>query len=279
MKLKWILVIIAVEFLALLYVLHLLDLIDLKTFVTLGVVEIMAGVIGYYLGRWGKSKDEELENKNKKRKELEGYIHEHNKRLIDTVIKPWYEDKFVSVANEPFATEHLQVGYADIWKLRYDCKNLKDDISSEENAIKGYIKNKLSSDVPPFGFSRDFTVEDIELLIFKTIEDFSKKEGVPDNYRVHLPLFGFNISVNKNEKYLVEKLENFRKRIEMIIKDKALYEKFETTNKTRKLLSKKIDEFYQGLKQIEHDFEERHIELKSTCKDCKDWYDELKSLK
>ncbi len=244
------------------------------------IVGVILLLIGYYfIDRKREARRIKREEERKQKEKLKNNIHEHNRKLIDTVIKPWYEDKFVSVANEPFTTEHLQTGYADIWKLRQECKTLKDDFSSEENAIKEYIKNKLNPDVPSFGFSRDFTVENVEILIYKTIETFSKKGGVPDNYRAHLSLFGFNVVVNKSEKYLVEKLENFRKCIEMIIKDKNLYEMFETTNKTRKLSYKKIDEFYQGLKQIEHDFEEKYIPLKGTCKDCKDWHEELESLK
>lgn len=224
---------------------------------------------------------ERREERAKGHEKVEGYLHEHNQKLIDTVIKPWYEGNeniFVSVENEPFATEHLQTGYTNILKLRQEWKNLKDELSSEENAIKKYIKTKLAPDVPPFGFDRNFTVENIEGQIYREIETFSKKGVFPDNYIANLSLFGFHVE-DHNEKYLVDKKEIFRKRIETIIKDKPLYDKFETISNNRKLSNKKIDEFYQGLKQIVHDFDERHIELKGTCKDCKGWHEELKSLK
>lgn len=224
-----------------------------------------------------RQKEKLEQEQNKRREELKTNIHEHNQKLINTVIKPWYEDKFVSVVYEPFTTEHLQTGYANILKLRQDWKNLKDELSSEENTIKEYIKNKLAPDVPPFGFGHNFTVENVEMIIYKEIETILKNGYVPENYTAHLTLFGYHVE-DHNEKYLVDKKEIFRKRIETIIKDKTVYDKFETISNNRKLSNQKTDEFYQGLKQIEHDFKERHVELKGTCKDCKDWHDELESL-
>ncbi len=242
----------------------------------------------------GESKDTKLDPEvakehSERRKQLHGWIHEHNQKLIGTVIKPWYEDKFVSYTNEPFATEHLQTGYVDIWKLRLECKTLKDNVLSEENAIRGYIKNRLEEELPQ-NFEQDlsfvnegvlhgnFTSDDVVNSIYNTVEKFSKKDGVPGNYRLDNN-FGISVLVDKKRADLVEKLENFKKFVETTIKDKNLYGRFETLNKSRKLSYKKIDEFYQGLKQIEYDFEERHIELQGTCKICKDWYEELKSLK
>jgi len=44
-------------------------------------------------------------------------------------------------------------------------------------------------------------------------------------------------------------------------------------------ISKLYHEFDKGFRDIISDFEERHIELKGTCKDCKDWHEELESHK
>ncbi|HEY9207297.1 MAG TPA: hypothetical protein VIO58_15410 [Candidatus Methanoperedens sp.] len=222
---------------------------------------------------------EHREERAKKREKLEGYIHEHNKKLVDVYIKPWYEDKTLSYANEPFAIEHLQIGYSDILKLRQEYVALNNEVAKEEHRIKEYIKNKLAPHVPQFGFSRDFTVENIEQIIYDTIKDFSKKGVIPDNYIANLSLFGYRVVEDNNEKYLMDKKETFRRGIESIIKDKIPYDMFERITKNRTASNKKIHEFYQGLKQIVHDFDERHIELEGTCKDCKEWHDELKSLR
>lgn len=245
---------------------------------------------------------EKLEQEREKRREkLNGYIHEHNQKLIDTVIKhwytitphditcrmkaidtvikPWYEDIFVTI-NESNTTEHLQTGYADIWKLRQECKTLIDGLSNDENAIKVYIKNKLKQGIPS-DFEWESVLDDTEKLIYKTVEDFSKKGRIPDYYILAPQDFGIppiHIVVDAGDKELVEVSDKFLKLVKTMIKDKILYEMFETTNKNRKLSHVKIHEFYQGLKQIEHDFEEKHIELKGTCKDCTDWQDELNSM-
>ncbi len=238
---------------------------------SLGLVVELGGLLRELL-------KERREERAKDCEKLEEYVHEHSKKLIDFYIKPWFEGKTVSYENEPFAIEHLKVGYSDILKLRQEYMTLNNEVAKEEHGINEYIKNKLAPNVPQFGFSTDFKVEDIEQIIYDTIKDFSKKEGVPDNYIANLSFFGYRVEDN-NEKYLVDKKEAFRKCIESIINDKIPYEMFERINKNRESSNKKIHEFYQGLKQIVHDFDERHIELKGACKDCKEWHDKLTSLK
>lgn len=261
------------------------------------VASVITLIIGYYLGKRQEAsrikREAESKQKEKLEQKLKGYIHEHNQKLIDTVIKPWYECKSVSAANEPFVIEHLQTGYTDVWKLKQECNILKNHLLGEENIIKEYIKSKLEEGIPP-NFERDisivnpgvlmgrFTLDDVGNLIYETVEKFSKEEGIPDNYKLrpqYFGRFGIDVLIYDNEKDLLEKMESFRILVETIIKDRILYEKFETANKTRKLSYKRLDEFYQELKIIEHDFIERHTELKGTCKNCKDWHDELKPLK
>ncbi|MFZ2410331.1 MAG: hypothetical protein WAW23_02055 [Candidatus Methanoperedens sp.] len=204
----------------------------------------------------------------------------HSEKLIKEVFRPVIIDKimFTTISrmesnndnkNLKHASEHLRKGYADTWKLLLECVAHKDNVLEYDNIIKDDIINKLKPDIPPFGFSRDITVENIELLIYKTIDTLSKGGRVlPDNYRAHLSLFGFNV-VDHNEKYLVDKKEIFRKRIEIIIKDKNLYEKFKILNQEKELLEGKTNKFKQDIKDIIYDFEENHIALKATCKDCK----------
>jgi hypothetical protein len=54
---------------------------------------------------------------------------------------------------------------------------------------------------------------------------------------------------------------------------------FEKVRENKKNLNKKINEFEIYLEKIVYDFEKRHIELKGICIDCKDWHEELESLK
>jgi len=303
----------------------ILDLLDPTKVVNEVVVGLIIAVVGLIFSiivgivvaiivfnyKWKKA--EEKQERDKRREELKSLIHKHNQNLIntvikhwytipphditprmkpiDTVIKPWYEDNFVS-EKEYFITEHLQTGFADIWKLRQECKTLIYNLFGEENAIKGYIKGKLKEGIPP-NFEQDFPIintevligdfplDNVESLIYVTVEKFSKKGRLPDNYKLNhkdFESFGIDIDTNKTDLVKVKKMEVFKGLIETIIKDKTLYEKFEIANKTRKLSHKKIDEFYQRLKLIEHDFEEWDIPLKGTCKDCEYWHDKLKIL-
>jgi len=74
-------------------------------------------------------------------------------------------------------------------------------------------------------------------------------------------------------------IENHKEIIETIIADKSLYEWFKKLNETNINLNEKINKFDRGLRGIVHDFNKKHIPLKGSCEDCKDWLDELDSLK
>lgn len=263
---------------------------SVQNFIIAGVSLGLVVNVVRLLAEWFKERTEERVKKHEK---LEEYVHKHNQKLVATVIKPWYECKPMSAAHEPFVIEHLQTEYADVWKLKQEYNILKNHLSDEKSTIEEYIKNKLEEEAPP-NFEQDIsianpgvlvgriTLDDVEDLIYKTVEKFSKKEGIPDNYKLrpqYYGRFGIEVVIYDNEKDLLEKMESFWILVETIIKDRILYEKFETTNKTRKLSYKRLDEFYQELKIIEHDFTERHVELKGTCGVCKDWHDKLKSCK
>lgn len=292
MKLKWFFVIIALEFLALLYVLRLLDLLDLKTGTTLGVVEMVVAILAWLLHERSEGKRIETEEerrqkekseqeKNKKREKLERYIHEHNQKLIGTYIKPWYEDKMVNYANEPFATQHLQTGYIDIWGKQQESNSLRDSLSSKEQSIKDCIKNKLKEGISSnFAWSNE--LEDTEIYIYNSlIKKVAKNTDIISDDKSHtqIPIPIINIVYDSQRTDLAEQAENFEKLIKIIIEDKTLYERLKKLDETRRISYNKIGEFFQGLKQIEHDFEARHIELKGVCRDCNDWHKELESLK
>lgn len=263
---------------------------SVQNFIIAGVsLGLVVNVVGL-LAEWFKERKEERVKKHEK---LEEYVHKHNQKLVDTVIKPWYKGEFVSAENEPFSIEHLQTGYADVWELKQEYNILKNHLSDEETIIKEYIKSKLEEGVPP-NLEQDisivnpsvlvgrFALDNVENFIYETAREVSKKQGIPVNYKLHLQNMrrdDIEVLIDDKDKDLLEKMESFWILVETIIKDRILYEKFETSNKTRKLSYKRLDEFYQELKTIEHDFIERHVELNGTCKTCKEWHDELKSNK
>lgn len=210
----------------------------------------------------------------------------HSEKLIKDVFEPIINEtidygnyqigftplswiKLSDIRNSKYhAIEHLRKGYFDTWKLLIECNVHRDNILECYNYIKTNIRNKLEPDVPPFGFGHNFTVENIEMMIYKEIETILKKGYVPEKYTAHLTLFGFHVE-DHNEKYLVDKKELFRKRIESIIKDETLYEKFRTLNQEKELLDKKSNKFIYFIKNIKYDFDSKHIALKATCSDCK----------
>ncbi|KAF5416329.1 MAG: hypothetical protein C5S49_04935 [Candidatus Methanogaster sp.] len=262
-------------------------------FISAFLAIVVGIIIGIIIFKYKCKKAEENKQKEKLEQKLKGYIHEHNQRLIDTVIKPLYGGKSASVTNESPIAEHLQTGYTDAWELTQKYNSLKNRLSDEENTIKEYIKCKLEEGIPPNfeqdlspvnpGVRRgDFTLDKVGNFVYETVEEFSKKQGIPANYKLdlqHLRRSEITVLISDNETDLLEKMESFRILVETIIKDGILYEKFETANKTRNILYEMLDELYQELETMEHDFIERHVELNGTCKGCKDWHDELKSHK
>jgi len=305
MKLMWkeLIIIYLAEFIVAIYLLHLYGYLDPTKAVNDLVVGLVVGiviiVITVHLTSWYTRKDKEVDQKkeeeikkkekleqeeakkrekleqerNKRREELNGYIHEHNQKLIDAVIKPWHVDKFVSKTKEPIAIEHLRTGYPNIWKLWFEeCKGLQGCISEDKKKIKEYIKNKSSMGIPSYAELED--VFDDDNYIFKI--DKEKFGGVSVG-RTTERVIGYLDYFSRKGKF--PKVGGSKEIIETIMKDPPLYERFKNVDKNTKLLNKKSNEFGQGLKEIVDDFKERHIELKGTCKDCKEWQGELKSLK
>lgn len=210
---------------------------------------------------------EKLEQEhNKRREKLKGYICEHNQMLIQSVIKDWYgKQKPLSLVDQQNTNEHLRTGYPKVWKLWFEeCEIHKHKISKDKNIIKEYIKNKSYSKLEHiFDDEYFFETEDgiISLgteaeLIYGLLNEFVMKGPVPEKY----------------------KIENSKEIIETIINDKPLYEMFEKVRENKNNLNKKINEFEICLDKIVYNFEKIHIELKGTCKDCKDWHEELNTL-
>lgn len=206
------------------------------------------------------------QEQDERREELKGYIHEHNQKLIESVIKDWYDKrKLINSSKQKLAIEHLKIGYYNIWKLQFEeCKALRNQISKEEKKIKEYVKNKSYSELENIFndeyLSQEEITESVHLikeseLIYELLDEFEKTGKI------------------KNM------IENSQEIIETIIKDKPLHEMFKKVIETKKSLNEKINKFEQCLDKIAYDFEERHVELKGTCKDCKDWHDELESFK
>lgn len=188
-----------------------------------------------------------------------------------------YEINSINEKKEGLAVEHLKK-YTDLYNLRKDNLNLEHIILEEENAIKEYIKNKFDPDVLPNNFDWDYTrdicvfsLDMLVMLIYKTVDGFSHKGDIPNNYTLHpqyFGMFGINIVYSKNKTDLKERMENFRKLVEAIIKDKILYDRIEKVTQNKILLTKNINEFERGIEDIIYNFEEINIPLKGTCDGC-----------
>ena len=98
-----------------------------------------------------------------------------------------------------------------------------------------------------------------------------KNGGVPYNYKLrpqYFGMFGITIIIDKNKTDLVERMENFRKLVEDIIKEKKIDERIEKVVVDKMRLTKQINEFELGIKDIIYKFEENNIPLKGTCGGC-----------
>lgn len=245
--------------------------------ITAGAYEVIIGVVasvitlilGYhFIEKKREARRIKIEAQNKRRNILKGRISKHTQMLIETVIKDWYgEQKPLGLKNQQHTIEHLQTGYADTWKLWFECKNLTSCISEDKKIILEYIKNKSSEGSPLYSeleelfesqISQDAMgnitfVNSDEEQIYKLLDDFATKDQLPDN--------------------------DFKEFIEIIIKDKPLYERFKAVTKNKAYLIEKTSEFEQGLEKIASDFEKWGDELKGTCEDCKARHKELESLK
>ncbi len=63
-------------------------------------------------------------------------------------------------------------------------------------------------------------------------------------------------------------MENFRKLVEDIIKEKTLDERIEKVVVDKMRLTQQINEFERGIKDIIYKFEVNNIPLKGTCGSC-----------
>jgi glutathione peroxidase-family protein len=151
----------------------------------------------------------------------------------------------VSTTYEPLAKEHSQIERPNIQKLWFDCNELKTQISKEKKRIKEYIENEYGG-LPP-DFECEPRPDGKKRLIYEMLEEFYQKGKMSEN----------------------GKIKNSKEFVETIIKDKTLYEIFETVKKNEADLYEKANEIEQRLKKIVPDFEKRHNELK-------DWYESLK---
>lgn len=199
-------------------------------------------------------KDPEVINERKeRRKQLQEWIDHHNLTLMNNFITPWSESKSVDEPNL-FAIEHLQIGYPDIWKLRPD-KSLLRRILKNKEAIKEVLNKEFGGLPESFEYKHTSDIEKIR--IYKLLEDFFQKDELPEE------------STIKDSEEFVEAINNH----------KVLNKKIKLLNRNETIRDKKSIEFEKGLKGIVFGINDRHKELKGTCKSCIEWHDELESLK
>lgn len=188
-----------------------------------------------------------------------------------------YEINSIDKRREVHALEHLKK-YTNLWKLRNDNINIGRIISEDENAIKEYIKNKFVPEVLP-DFDWDYTswetcffaLDDAVRLIYTTVEGYMQDGEIPHDYTLRpqdFGMFGITIIIDKNKKDLAERVENFRKLVEDIIKEETLGDRIEKVVMDKMRLTKKINEFERGISDIIYNFEENNIPLKGTCDCC-----------
>jgi hypothetical protein len=73
-------------------------------------------------------------------------------------------------------------------------------------------------------------------------------------------------------------IDEFIKVAHSIITNKKLLKQFELRDLDKKMVDKLVEHFKTALNRIIDDFDEGHINLKGTCRRCKDWRDELARL-
>lgn len=246
-----------------------------------GVRELIIGILGALIGGillylWVTNE----KNKNKKREELEGYIKKHDKEMIDRIIKYWFHEneKIINGYEELQRTiEHLQKGYPDIWKLEYEREDHKKHFLESEKTIRGKIKDKLKK-YAPF----EWDLDNMEQLLYKAIENFSIKGGTDNDFKIYIhnfQRFGIRQIPDKNDKYLTQIQENFRKLVDDIVDDKTIIEIAKFASNERILFYEKNSKLKQSIEDIKYRFENWGTELKGTCDECISKHDELKSLK
>jgi len=250
------LVIILIE---LTYILFRLDIIELNTSrvtdVWLAIVTgIIVGIVIIFF------KDEksiwewaQVKKLNYRCNILEKDIEKHNQDLIDTVIKPWSESKSVEEPNLR-AIEHLQSGYIDVWKLRPD-KALLNRILEYREAIKEILTKEFGG--LPDGFEYKSSSDIEKKRVYNLLEDFFQNDELPEDS-----------TIKDSDEF-----------VEAILNHVVLYDMIKALDKNEGIRDEKSIEFEQGLDEIVFGIEEQHKELRGTCKVCRDWHEELDSLK
>lgn len=183
-----------------------------------------------------------------------------------------YEINSIDGKKESLALEHLKG--SSLWKLREEISMIQDSILRCEKAIDEYILIKLEQS-PSSNFSRGCSSDEdsIVTFIYDTVKGYSNAGKDINNYKLHS-----QINFNKNDKELIEYDKNYIKQIEIIIKDKNLNEMIGKVLADKVLVTKKTNEFEQGVEKIVYYFDNRHIPLNGTCTDCEDWHKKLQSL-
>lgn len=184
-----------------------------------------------------------------------------------------YEINSIDGKKESLALEHLKG--SSLWKLREEISTIQDNILRCEKAINEYILIKLEQS-PSLNFSRgcSSTEDSIVMCIYDTVKDYSNAGKIIHNFK-----FYPQINFNPNDKESIERDNNFRKQIESVIKDKNLNEMISKVIADKVLVTKKTNEFEQGVEKIVYCFDNQHIPLNGTCADCEDWGEKLQSLK
>ncbi len=154
-------------------------------------------------------------------------------------INSLYNHIFMSVANEPLAMGHLRTGHPDIRKMWLDYENLKSQISKDKIKIREYIKNKSIEGIPLY--SKLDSIFDDGYISQNEYGEIVNRTEADEIYGL-VDDFAISGKLTKDVEY-----EEF---VEAIIKDKTLYEIFETVRQNKALLHEKMDEFEQRLEKI-----------------------------
>jgi hypothetical protein len=185
-----------------------------------------------------------------------------------------YEITSINGRKESLALEHFKK-YIELWELRKEILTIQDNILSCKKSINEYILTRLEQS-PSLNFARGCSSneDDVVMFIYNTIKDYSNAGEVIDYFKF-LPQINFN----QNDEELIEQDKNYRKQIELIIKDKNLNEMISNVIADKVLMTKKTNEFEQGVEKIVYCFDNKHIPLNGTCEICESWHKKLKSLK
>ena len=202
----------------------------------------------------------------------EGRTEEFNAKEEDGKLNI-YEINSIDGKKESLALEHLKG--SSLWKLREEISTIQDNILRCEKAINECILIKLEQS-PSLNFYRgcSSTEDSTVMFIYDAVKNYSNTGKVINNFKSYP-----QINFNPNDKESIEHNNNFRKQIEIIIKDKNLNEMISKVIADKVLVTEKTNEFEQGVEKIVYYFDNQHIPLNGTCADCEGWDKKLQSLK